>query len=391
MKRYALFLILTLLFIGIASCTPSNSLIATYLYETKSAWTIQPTNTPYPSAPAVITKIITALMVPTETATQTLTATEISKNVWYSYGPPDAQQMTIVDVAIDPTIPSIIYAAGDTKGIFISVNDGFAWKMIAHFNLSYFTSIAIDPQNHNTIYVSALDGIWKTRDGGISWDLLTDYTMVGFGISYLLIDPNKPSTLFGGGDGGMYKSVDSGKTWLRINDGIPYGLSINTIVTDPRTSDILYAGGNYYGHISTGTIIKSIDGGKNWKIIKSDLYNSEYLSVEIDKINPSNVYVGMWGGIIKSVDGGDTWQTMNKGLKNKNINALTMDPTNSSILYAGTIGEGVYKTIDGGLNWFPINDGFPFGERVYSLAIDPINPGIVYAGTDEGVFLIHQM
>lgn len=67
---------------------------------------------------------------------------------------------------------------------------------------------------------------------------------------------------------------------------------------------------------------------------------------------------------------------------------MAIDPTNSSIIYVGTDGGGVFKSDDGGVNWF--EKGVPgrgmTNGMVWDLQVDPANPAIVYAATDDGLF-----
>ena len=394
MEKFRSILILfVLLLAGLVSCSPSNNMVATYLFNTKSVWTIQPTYTFFPiyTTPIIVTREITKYIVPTETLTITMTATDIGKNVWSTFGPPGAENMTIDALAIDPKTPTTIYALGDPKGLFKSLDGGLTWSEInSNLEFDLFNSILIDPLEPEIIYVSSFYGLYKSTNGAGYWQLISGHAEAGGRIGFLTFDPNMPTTLFGGGDIGIYKSTDGGYKWYGKNSGIPFGLSINSIVIDQMIPTTLFAGGNFYGHVSSGSILKSTDGGENWSVIKSNLLFDEFISMAIDIHNPLTVYAGMWGGALKSTDGGENWKQINVGLHNTYIMDLVMDPSNANILYLGTQGDGVYKTIDGGKKWFTINNGFPSGERVFSLAIDPLTPTIIYAGTDEGVFVIHQ-
>ena len=119
----------------------------------------------------------------------------------------------------------------------------------------------------------------------------------------------------------------------------------------------------------------------------------------ISKYNESIDNSGIW----KSTDAGASWTAANSGLAggpklqmglNRTIDSarltfgLAIDPEHSNVLYAGTLGGGVFKTIDGGGHWNHasdgINTGMSFGESIYSLAVDPHDPTIVYAGTAGG-------
>ncbi|MFL6195271.1 MAG: S-layer homology domain-containing protein [Thermoanaerobaculia bacterium] len=80
-----------------------------------------------------------------------------------------------------------------------------------------------------------------------------------------------------------------------------------------------------------------------------------------------------------------TWENLGPGNVGGRTRALIIHPTNPSVMYAGGVAGGVWKTIDGGLSWAPLNDLLP-NLAIASLAMDPTNPNVIYAGTGEGFF-----
>jgi photosystem II stability/assembly factor-like uncharacterized protein len=107
------------------------------------------------------------------------------------------------------------------------------------------------------------------------------------------------------------------------------------------------------------------------------------------------VYAGCtWQyGVFKTTNGGSNWSVASTGLTARNsdgsisqqpdgVNTLAMDPTNTSVIYDGTVGSGVFKTTNGGLNWSAVNNGI--GYYINTLAIDPTNTQVVYAGGNGG-------
>jgi len=109
------------------------------------------------------------------------------------------------------------------------------------------------------------------------------------------------------------------------------------------------------------------------------------------------------GGVWKSVNGGTTFKPVFDKQPVQSIGALAIDPSDPKIVWAGTgepwtrnsvsIGEGVYKSTDGGENWTSV--GLKNTERIAKIAIDPKNgnnvfvcaPGKLWSDSDErGVF-----
>jgi photosystem II stability/assembly factor-like uncharacterized protein len=118
----------------------------------------------------------------------------------------------------------------------------------------------------------------------------------------------------------------------------------------------------------------------------------------IDPATPQTVYAGtVGGGVFKTINGGLNWQPFNAGFGNPAtapanfvILTLAIDPATPQTVYAGTAGGGVFKTTNSGLNWQPFNAGFgnpataPANFVILTLAIDPATPQTVYAGTAGG-------
>src|SRR5499427_5945022 len=63
--------------------------------------------------------------------------------------------------------------------------------------------------------------------------------------------------------------------------------------------------------------------------------------------------------------------------------AVAGDPTDRGTFYFGSTGGGVWKTIDAGLSWRNISDGFFKRASVGALAVAPSDPNVIYAGMGE--------
>jgi photosystem II stability/assembly factor-like uncharacterized protein len=106
------------------------------------------------------------------------------------------------------------------------------------------------------------------------------------------------------------------------------------------------------------------------------------VALAMDPNDSDILYAGTWGGgMYKSLNGGLNWQVINQGLGWLYINSLAIDPLTPTTLYAGTYMYGVYKTVDGGATWAPTGPGLSEFPIVYTIAVDPVNPNIVYIGT----------
>jgi photosystem II stability/assembly factor-like uncharacterized protein len=183
---------------------------------------------------------------------------------------------------------------------------------------------------------------------------------------------------------GVYKTTNGGNTWSVINNGLT-DKHVLTLVVDPMTPSTLYVG-TCNGGDCKGGIFKSVDGGESWMPINNGLTADWSIWVlAIDPTNPSILYAGTGGaGVFKSTDGGETWRAINNGLSSSDwIYTLAIDPQNPSVIYAGGFncgGVGVVKSTDGGEHWFPANQGIPEAFS-RSIAVDPQSPLTIYSVT----------
>jgi photosystem II stability/assembly factor-like uncharacterized protein len=201
-------------------------------------------------------------------------------------------------------------------------------------------------------------------------------------IHTLAIAPNDPQTLYAGTDNsGVYVTVDGGGTWSSANTGFP-AFSYQSKTFSPP-----------FNHIPESEIIdqamleefnpppdraKSLSfGGTNVTVI----------SISVDEANPSLIYVGTDGdGVFRSVDGGISWSPT--GLTAVRVNEIGIDPSNPANIYAGVPGSdgSLLWSFNSGVDWLFMNVGLN-NHTVYSLAFDPSDSSKMYAGTAEGIFL----
>ncbi len=167
----------------------------------------------------------------------------------------------------------------------------------------------------------------------------------------------------------------------------PAGMSgrITAIDVHPQDKDHIYVGS------ASGGVWESKNGGITWEPIFDDTGVLSIGSIEINKSNPSEIWVGTGegnprnshnegAGIFYSNNGGKDWQF--KGLeKTRIIHRILVDPSNSNVIYAGALGaawgptedRGVYKSTDRGNTWKKIL--YANKETgVADMVMDPSNP-----------------
>jgi photosystem II stability/assembly factor-like uncharacterized protein len=241
------------------------------------------------------------------------------------------------------------------------------------------------------------DVLLKSTDGGETWSNAgpphSGCNFWNFGSPVpLLIDPVDPDTLYVGADfgdingenPGLLKTTDGGANWNTTQ--VSGCCAASALVVDPTNTSTIY-GGTWSG------VLKSTDGGETW----TDTSLRIGVNVlAIDRTNTSILYAatdtgyGSFGGLFKSVDGGANWFAINNGLASlidtrAPVTALAVDLTHTKTLYAGTLGYGVFRSTDGGENWTQFNDGL-MSHDIRALVVATSTPSTLYAVTMKGLF-----
>ena len=272
---------------------------------------------------------------------------------------------------INPTDSKTMYVITN-NGIFISKDSGVSWE---YLGLSEYiiNSITIDNKNSNLIYVSTDgEGILKSVDGGKNWEKMNDGLTIS-NIDNVYIDPKDNNFIYAISWGGVYKSENKGKNWKKINEGLK-SLRINKLVIDPLNTNILYLA-------TYGGVYKSINQGENWLEINNGIKDLVINDIDINKKDTNFLIIGTSSGIYITNNNGTNWEFKENILSDINVNVVKVDI--NGILYVGTLGNGVYKSIDFGENFIEINDNL--GDlRIKDLYIDNINQKILYTFTLGG-------
>src|ERR1700730_15044409 len=266
-------------------------------------------------------------------------------------------------------------------------------------------SIAVNPKNKNEYYVGvASGGVWKTVNDGTTWTPVFDGE-VSYSIGWVVLDPNDPSVMWVGsgqsnsqrsvsyGDG-IYRSEDGGKSWQNL--GLKKSEHIGRRVIGPRDSKVVYVGaeGPLWGPGGDRGLYKSADGGKSWKAVLTISENTGVADVAIDPSNPDVVYAtayqrrrhvftlidgGPESAIYKSTDAGATWNKLKSGLPTVDMGRIgrEVSPADPNVVYAtieAADGKGgIFRSDDRGANWERRNE-FDAGAMYYARVVcDPKN------------------
>ncbi|MEO8361199.1 MAG: glycosyl hydrolase [Vicinamibacteria bacterium] len=290
-------------------------------------------------------------------------------------------------------------------------------------------TIAVHPGNTGIIYIgSASGGVWKTINGGASWQPIFDKEGA-FSIGWITLDPNNPSVVWVGtgernsqrsvayGDG-VYKSEDGGKSWK--NMGLKNSEHIGRIVVNPENSDIVYvaAQGPLYAAGGDRGLYKTSDGGKTWEQVLKVSENTGVSDVVLDPRNPNVVIASSYqrrrtfftlidGGpesaIHRSTDGGKSWTKVNSGLPSEELGriGLAISKSNPDLVYANVEAAnrkgGIYRSADNGVSWEKRTD-YNQGSMYYGdIFVDEKDadrvyvPDVLFQVSDDGAKTFHAL
>ena len=273
------------------------------------------------------------------------------------------------------------------------------------------TALAVDPRNANVVYLGGAEGgVWKTTDGGGTWLPLTDM-QPSLAVGSIALDPSGPDTIYVGtgeanetGDAyfgaGILKSTDGGATWVQLPGPFASGnelsgTTIDSISVHPANRQILLAAVATFSPTTPGGIYRSADGGNTWTNVLSATIARDGI---FEPISGNVAWAAIEGvGVYKSLDAGLTWSPANGAganvLPSTNLGRIeiAIAPSSTSTLYTGVASNsnsalGIYKTVDAGLTWRPLQLGVAANYCGYQcgynnvIAVDPVNANVVYAG-----------
>jgi photosystem II stability/assembly factor-like uncharacterized protein len=316
-------------------------------------------------------------------------------------------------IALAPSEPSVIYVgmgestirnnASSGDGVYRSVNGGLTWSHLGLEATRHIASVRVDPTDSDIAYVAALGhahgpnperGVYRTRDGGASWDLVL-HGGEDAGAADLCIDPRNPRILYatlwqarrlpwrldsGGPGSGLWRSADGGDTWedLSRRPGMPKGVMGRAGVT---------ASGARPGRLwciieaEDGAVFRSDDYGDHWERLSEQAelrqrawYYSRVIADPVDAETVWALSVQCW----RSPDAGKVFSAF--PVQHGDCHDLWIDPTDARRMILGDDG-GASVTLDGGDSWSSLYNQ-PTAE-LYHVTTDTREPYRIYAAQQD--------
>lgn len=332
---------------------------------------------------------------------------EDAGKTWKHLGLADTQ--VISRIIVDPKNPDIayvaaqgaLYAPSPERGVYRTEDGGATWKKVLFVgDTAGISDLSIDPKNAQTLYAAVWDyqrhpwalreagplsGIYKTTDGGDTWQKIDDglpATMGRIGVA-VSSDPERiyaivqasPNT-----QSGLYRSNDGGAHWALINaatDLTRRAFYYMKIFTDPKNADVVW--------LPNLKLFRSEDGGKTFSTVST--HHGDHHEMWISPADPKILAEADDGGGTISLDDGKTWSQEDNQPTGQfyrlsvddafpyRIYSAQQDSTTVSIL-----SRSVEARI-GVQDWYPVG-----GSESSFVDVDPKHPERVFASDYLGIF-----
>lgn len=287
------------------------------------------------------------------------------------------------------------------------------WRLAGPHRGGRSVAVVGHPNDSMTFYMGSTGGgIWKTVNGGITWQNISDGQFKTASVGAIQIAPSDPEVIYAGmgeccirgnvsfGDG-VYKSTDGGRHWQSV--GLSETRHIARIRIHPKNADIIYVAalGHAFGPNAERGVYRSVDGGKHFELILHRGEDTGAIDLSMDPANPRILYAALWqarrgpwsmtsggpgSGLFRTQDGGDTWEEITRfsglpeGLWGRV--GVSISPARPGRIYAMIEADkgGLYRSDDYGETWQLVNgESGPRTRPWYYTHVfaDPVDPETV--------------
>ena len=338
---------------------------------------------------------------------------------WRSIGPA-FMSGRIADIALDPGDPNRWYVAVGSGGVWKTENAGTTWTpLFDDENVYSIGCVALDPQNPSVVWVGTGenvggrhvgfgDGIYRSRDGGHSWQNLG--LAESEHISEIIVHPNDSNVVWvavqgplwtSGGERGVYRTEDGGQTWTRTL-GDDQWTGATDLSLDPRDPNVLYAAtwqrhrtvAAYVGGGPGSGIHKSTDGGVTWRELTEGLPEGDMGKIGLAQspLRPDVLYAAIeldrrQGAVYRSENGGEAWvkgaDAVAGGTGPHYYQELYASPHHFDRIYLA--GVRFQISDDGGRTFRELSEEHKHSDN-HALVFRADDPDYLLAGSDGGLY-----
>jgi hypothetical protein len=305
-------------------------------------------------------------------------------NVWTPIGPSRIDSSggglatgVLFHIAIPAADPNTIYVSSPTSGVWASADHGGSWRD-ASSNLPALAvvALAVDAANPQHVFVALGNtGVYASGSGGGSWTRVSDPPASLPPITELVVDPANAQNLYLRAANAIYRSTNGGVSWQLSFTG-----AASHLIMAPGDPRILYAGVPNVG------VARTRDGGSSWAVLTPGLAPTAFdVRVAPSPVNAAVIYTRnrvpaptvneIWG----STDGGGSWAV--RSTPNMYLSVIKADATAANRLYVA--GVDFFRSDDGGATWVAKP-----GAHVdhHDCVHDPGHPADIYTACDGGLY-----
>ncbi len=269
-----------------------------------------------------------------------VTAASAGVNSWTIKGPSGG---FFRDIEASPTNSNVFYAAYG-RAVFRSTDGGASWQVSRDF-VGEAVDIAVDPTDGNRLYVAVLnDGLFRSEDGGQTFSAIalsnSQIWSVGVG------GADGKTVYYATGSGAFFRSTDRGANWTTRTSTFP--TLTNLLIEGTNGESILAIHGT--------NLVRSTDSGGTWSDVS---YSGSSISAyALVRVAANTLAVATNSGIFISSNDGASWTVALGG----SYNSLAVDSASPGTIYAGNYGtQALVRSTNSGTNWASFGSAVPSG------------------------------
>lgn len=308
---------------------------------------------------------------------------------WYSVGPRNVNGR-VKSLAVHPTNPDIVYVGAASGGLWKTIDGGQTWNALWDTQESLaIGAVALAPSQPQTVYVGTGEwtpgwgasyggvGLYVSTDGGATWSKRPAVSSRRIG--KILVHPTDPQRLWACGDRGLEGSTDGGLTWTTLNSRI-----VTDMVLDPLNPSTMFTA------VRNDGFYKSVDFGSTFTLLAGSPTGTAVSGFPKIAVGTSGTHrndflvIKMDADVQTSIDGGNTFtatsETPRSAVFTGWADVIAVAPDDERVLIWGCASLAV--STDGGASWTAKSVHADQQAAVFA----PSNANIVYFANDGGVW-----